>query len=82
MSKKFKQVSTGLTLVCNREDVIRQYEKYPEAYIPLDDKPEKKPETPKAKVETEKSAKDDSAKTEAKTEPATKADSPKTPEKK
>ena len=34
MSKRFKQVSTGLTLVCNREDVIKQYEKYPEAYIP------------------------------------------------
>ena len=55
MSKRFKQVSTGLTLVCNREDVIKQYEKYPEAYIPLDNKPkstsktEEKPEEfPKA----------------------------------
>ncbi len=36
MAKSFKQVSTGLTLVCNREDVIAQYEKYPEQYIPLD----------------------------------------------
>lgn len=55
MNKRFKQVSTGLTLVCNRDDVIKQYEKYPEAYIPLDDKPksalkaEEKPvESPKA----------------------------------
>lgn len=38
MSKRFKQVSTGLTLVCKREDVIAQYEKYPEQYIPLDKK--------------------------------------------
>ena len=29
MSKRFKQVSTGLTLVCNREDVIKQYVKLP-----------------------------------------------------
>ena len=29
MSKRFKQVSTGLTLVCNREDVIKQYVKSP-----------------------------------------------------
>ncbi len=50
---RFKQVSTGLTLVCNREDVIRQYEKYPDLYIPLDGKTESKPETPKA---TEKPA--------------------------
>ena len=50
---RFKQVSTGLTLVCNREDVIRQYEKYPDLYIPLDGKTEGKPETPKA---TEKPA--------------------------
>lgn len=55
MAKSFKQVSTGLTLVCNREDVIKQYEKYPEVYIPLDDKPksalkteEKPEESPKA----------------------------------
>ena len=55
MTKSFKQVSTGLTLVCNREDVIKQYEKYPEAYIPLGDKPksaskteEKSEESPKA----------------------------------
>ena len=34
---KFKQVSTGLTLVCEREDVIKQYEKYPDLYIPLDE---------------------------------------------
>ncbi|MDO4752802.1 MAG: hypothetical protein Q4A36_01000 [Candidatus Saccharibacteria bacterium] len=33
---RFKQVSTGLILVCDREDVVKQYEKYPEAYIPLD----------------------------------------------
>jgi len=45
MSKRFKQVSTGLTLVCNREDVIKQYEKYPEAYIPLSDKPKSAPKT-------------------------------------
>ena len=61
MSKRFKQVSTGLTLVCNREDVIKQYEKYPEAYIPLDNKPkptqkaEEKPEaTEEAPKEEEK----------------------------
>lgn len=29
MSKRFKQVSTGLTLVCNREDVIKQCVKPP-----------------------------------------------------
>ena len=33
---RFKQASTGLTLVCEREDVIEQYEKYPDLYIPLD----------------------------------------------
>ena len=33
---RFKQVSTGLTLVCERKDVIEQYEKYPDLYIPLD----------------------------------------------
>lgn len=33
---KFKQVSTGLTLVCERKDVIEQYKKYPDLYIPLD----------------------------------------------
>jgi hypothetical protein len=59
MGKRFKQVSTGLTLVCNREDVIKQYEKYPEAYIPLGDKPksalkteekpEESPKTPEKK---------------------------------
>lgn len=54
MSKRFKQVSTGLTLVCNREDVIRQYEKYPEAYIPLDNKPKS---TPKAEEKPEESPK-------------------------
>ena len=43
MSKRFKQVSTGLTLVCNREDVIKQYEKYPDAYIPLDKAPLQRP---------------------------------------
>ena len=48
MSKRFKQVSTGLTLVCNREDVIKQYEKYPEAYIPLD-KTESASKTPEKK---------------------------------
>lgn len=48
MSKRFKQVSTGLTLVCNREDVIKQYEKYPDAYIPLD-KAESSPKTPEKK---------------------------------
>lgn len=48
MSKRFKQVSTGLTLVCNREDVIKQYEKYPDAYIPLD-KAESIPKTPEKK---------------------------------
>lgn len=35
MRKRFKQVSTGLTLVCNREDVIKQYEKYPKEYAKL-----------------------------------------------
>lgn len=48
MSKRFKQVSTGLTLVCNREDVIKQYEKYPDAYISLD-KAESAPKTPEKK---------------------------------
>lgn len=48
MSKRFKQVSTGLTLVCNREDVIKQYEKYPDAYIPLDEA-ERAPKTPEKK---------------------------------
>ena len=77
MSKKFKQVSTGLTLVCSREDVTAQYEKYPDLYIPLNDKPEKK----SAKAEAEK-AKSDSAKTADEAESATKADTAKTPEKK
>lgn len=67
MSKKFKQVSTGLTLVCNRKDVIAQYEKYPDQYIPLDEKkstkktPDKKPDeqsaAPKTKTEAEEKAK-------------------------
>ena len=48
MSKRFKQVSTGLTLVCDREDVIKQYEKYPDAYIPLD-KTESASKTPEKK---------------------------------
>ena len=48
MGKRFKQVSTGLTLVCNREDVIKQYEKYPDAYIPLD-KAESALKTPEKK---------------------------------
>jgi hypothetical protein len=48
MSKRFKQVSTVLTLVCNREDVIKQYEKYSDAYIPLD-KAESSPKTPEKK---------------------------------
>lgn len=56
MGKSFKQVSTGLTLVCNREDVIRQYEKYPELYIPLD-KPAKKP-VEAARTEADKPADD------------------------
>ena len=48
---RFKQVSTGLTLVCEREDVIKQYEKYPEQYIPLDEpkKAAPKTETPEKK---------------------------------
>lgn len=50
MSKSFKQVSTGLTLVCDRKDVIAQYEKYPEQYIPLEGKKNAKPTTEK-KVE-------------------------------
>ena len=54
MSKRFKQVSTGRTLVCNREDVIKQYEKYPEAYIPLGDKPKS---APKAEEKPEESTK-------------------------
>ena len=41
MAKKFKQVSTGLILSCSREDVIAQYEKYPEQYIPVSDAPVK-----------------------------------------
>ena len=35
MAKLFKQVSTGLILKCEREDVIEQYEKYPDQYIPI-----------------------------------------------
>jgi hypothetical protein len=54
MSKRFKQVSTGLTLVCNREDVIKQYEKYPEAYIPLDNKPKSAPKTEEKQEESPK----------------------------
>ena len=55
---RFKQVSTGLTLVCERKDVIEQYEKYPDLYIPLDkaksapkteEKPEESPKTPEKK---------------------------------
>ena len=65
---RFKQVSTGLTLVCERKDVIEQYEKYPDLYIPLD----KAKSSPKAAKEPE----------ETKTETAEKAETPKTPEKK
>lgn len=54
MSKRFKQVSTGLTLVCNREDVVKQYEKYPEAYISLDDKPKSAPKTEEKPEESPK----------------------------
>ena len=54
MTKSFKQVSTGLTLVCNRKDVIKQYEKYPEAYIPLDDKPKSAPKTEEKSEESPK----------------------------
>ncbi len=58
--KKFKQVSTGLILSCSREDVIAQYEKYPDLYIPVTKEPEKtekakKPaETAQKTTETEK----------------------------
>ena len=31
----FRQVSTGLVLKCENDDVISQYEKYPDQYIPL-----------------------------------------------
>lgn len=63
MSKSFKQVSTGLTLVCNREDVIKQYEKYPDFYIPLDgksaakktEKSQPSPKTEEKPVEDKKS---------------------------
>lgn len=65
---RFKQVSTGLTLVCERKDVIEQYEKYPDLYIPLD----KAKSASKAAKEPE----------ETKTETAEKAETPKTPEKK
>ena len=51
MGKRFKQVSTGLTLVCNREDVIEQYEKYPDLYIPLD-KAKSAPKAEEKPVET------------------------------
>ena len=51
---KFKQVSTGLTLVCDREDVVKQYEKYPEAYIPLDSKPKAAPKAEEKAEETPK----------------------------
>lgn len=54
MSKRFKQVSTGLTLVCNRKDVIKQYEKYLETYIPLDDKPKSAPKTEEKSEESPK----------------------------
>lgn len=37
MAKFYKQVSTGLTLKCTREDVIAQYDKYPDQYIPIDE---------------------------------------------
>lgn len=54
MRKYFKQVSTGLILSCEREDVTKQYEKYPKLYIPVDksgkpvksDAPAPKAETP------------------------------------
>lgn len=49
MKKSFKQVSTGLTLTCSREDVIAQYEKYPEQYIPLDKAEKAEPKTPEKK---------------------------------
>ena len=49
MAKKFKQVSTGLILSCSREDVIAQYEKYPEQYIPVSDTPAKPATKPVAK---------------------------------
>lgn len=55
MRKSFKQVSTGLILTCEREDVIEQYEKYPKLYIPLDDVRNKKSLRPTArKVSTPK----------------------------
>lgn len=44
MSKSFIQVSTGLTLTPSREDVVAQYEKYPDQYTPVEDKPTRKPE--------------------------------------
>ena len=50
MAKKFKQVSTGLILSCSREDVIAQYEKYPEQYIPVSDAPVKPVAKPAPKV--------------------------------
>ena len=65
---RFKQVPTGLTLVCERKDVIEQYEKYPDLYIPLD----KAKSAPRATKESE----------ETKTETAEKSETPKTPEKK
>lgn len=52
MRKSFKQVSTGLTLVCEREDVIEQYEKYPDQYVPLGDTRNKKSTRPAQKAQS------------------------------
>lgn len=32
---KFKQVSTGLILEPKRDDVVKQFEKYPDLYQPI-----------------------------------------------
>lgn len=53
MAKRFRQVSTGLTLVCDREDVIEQYEKYPDQYIPLEDTRSKKGARPAQKTQVQ-----------------------------
>lgn len=58
MRKSFKQVSTGLILTCEREDVIEQYEKYPDLYIPLDDTRGKKSSRPVARRAPEPKADD------------------------
>lgn len=63
MRKSFKQVSTGLILVCEREDVIKQYEKYPDLYIPMNDARNKKSSRPVANKAPEPKA--DDAKPEA-----------------